>query len=128
MFNTIHRNSTVWRKFSCASADLESFRNMKSIIKRAGQILTCTGIQVLPLFHSDSLRILPSKEKEISKIHIKGQVIHVKVPYSHPHNPNPPYSHPYLTMKYMPKRFDLTTVKILKSRSVGRVEETTSLY
>ena len=33
-----------------------------------------------------------------------GQVIHGKVPYSHPHNPNPnpPYSYPYLTMNYMP--------------------------
>ena len=36
------------------------------------------------------------------------QVIHVKVPYSHPHNSNPkanpnlPHRHPYLTMNYMP--------------------------
>ena len=30
------------------------------------------------------------------------QVIHGKVPYSHPNNPNLPYSHPYVTMNYMP--------------------------
>ena len=30
------------------------------------------------------------------------QVIHVKVPYGHPHNPNPPYNHPCLTINYIP--------------------------
>ena len=42
------------------------------------------------------------------------QVIHGKVPYSHPHNPYPPYSHPYLTVKDMPQNH--TTRVITKSR------------
>ena len=73
MFNDIHGNYTVWRKFSCASADPESFRNINYIIKRAGLILTCAGIQVLPLFHSDSLRILPSQKRHLAKFTKRGK-------------------------------------------------------
>ena len=54
---------------------------------------------------------------------LQGQVIHGKVPYSHPHNPIPnlSYSHPYLTMNYMPLQ-EIKSLWLLKGGGVNLLE------